>query len=1135
MNKISSFGFLYKMGLFLFALLFLISCQDSATPKKINVALVLLESGQSPAEIDSLTALLLRIPDVHLDKFAIKESSELDDYDILWIHQNDSSANLEELRNPKTLNQIQHFIQQGGNLLLTLKSMDLLYDLGLEEELPSQTIAFAKDDGYGRKLGLHAFMEHPVFNQMHGGSYIFSPKTDTLVPQWGYFDEVKRNGKVIAVDWAYIHLHEQKKLMLEYQLGKGKVIGIGACTHFSIPNFNQYELALFIENTLYYLVDDNQGDIHFWNYDSIKVQEQQVKADPIKFWEAEKWPNEKEELQFEQKATDQFWDLAGERILLMGSENGGIEEIWTHPFMALRDYEIGFRKTDHDSIHWLDKQASQIKITPSAIYREYEIEEEKLFENITADPENPMAAIQYHWTGTDEIQLFIRFTSRLRIMWPYSSRVTGNLNYSWNTNLKAFVIRDKSEEMICLVGANRKPMKTESGQFSKFEIVDHQIKGNKTNDFLVSGIMQFEMKNDQPLDIMIMGSDDGLENTIQKYAQSAESSIKVKERAQKHFADLLDKALLIESPDSIFNLAYRWAVVGSDRFFVHTPKIGKSLVAGYATTAKGWDGNHKVNGRPGYAWYFGRDGEWSGFALNDYGDFDKVKAILQQYMDFQKYNGKIYHELTTSGVVHYDAADATPLFVVLAGDYLKHSGDVEFIKKNWSHIKLAMDYCFSTDLDQDHLINNTLVGHGWVEGGHLFGGQSTLYLASTWAAALEEASQMAKIVNEKALEKSYAEESKLVKYIINEKFWNEKTEHFNHSINADGSFIEDVTIMPAIPLYFQQIDQKYQNSLLTKFSGNHFSSDWGVRITGMDSPHFNPKGYHTGSVWPLYTGWVALAEYKNNSPLAGFTHTVNNLWVYHDWSKGNIEEVIHGLEYKPFGVCAHQCWSETMALQPLIEGMLGFEPNAMEHSLKLAPAFPADWDSVKVRQIRVGQDLISMKMERNDKECVYRFVKSNTNDEISLQFEPTFEMGTEIHSVSVNGKSVLFSLENKNGRVGIQLEAAISDNCEIKFEYERGVDIIPPFYQPKPNEISSGIKIISSEWEKDQLVIHVEGLQGTCKKLKLTTGVYSLANIQGVVMDQKPGYLEIECCFEKDAIHFQKYKYQDIKIEFIQK
>ncbi len=58
-------------------------------------------------------------------------------------------------------------------------------------------------------------------------------------------------------------------------------------------------------------------------------------------------------------------------------------------------------------------------------------------------------------------------------------------------------------------------------------------------------------------------------------------------------------------------------------------------------------------------------------ALAGYGDFAAVRALLEFYGRFQAADGKILHEATTSGVVHYDAADATPLYVVLAGRYLQ--------------------------------------------------------------------------------------------------------------------------------------------------------------------------------------------------------------------------------------------------------------------------------------------------------------------------------------------------------------------------------------------------------------------------------------------------------------------------------
>ena len=81
-----------------------------------------------------------------------------------------------------------------------------------------------------------------------------------------------------------------------------------------------------------------------------------------------------------------------------------------------------------------------------------------------------------------------------------------------------------------------------------------------------------------------------------------------------------------------------------------------------------------------------------------------------------------------------------------------------------------------------------------------------------------------------------------------------------------------------------------------------------------DDPLYNPEGYHNGSVWPLFTGWTALAELRHGLKEEAFKHLTNNLMLYKRFSPGYIPEVLHGEECKPAGVCNHQAWSEALAL-----------------------------------------------------------------------------------------------------------------------------------------------------------------------------------------------------------------------------
>ncbi|MBS1261891.1 MAG: hypothetical protein MAG453_01226 [Calditrichaeota bacterium] len=371
-----------------------------------------------------------------------------------------------------------------------------------------------------------------------------------------------------------------------------------------------------------------------------------------------------------------------------------------------------------------------------------------------------------------------------------------------------------------------------------------------------------------------------------------------------------------------------------------------------------------VNGRPGYAWYFGRDAAWCAFAIDDYGDFATVRRQLEFFRDYQDLNGKIFHELSASGVVHYDAADSTPLYVILAADYLRHSGDLATIRVLWPSLVRAMDFLYSTDTDGDLLIENTDVGHGWVEGGPLSGANTTFYLAGLWARSLEDAAYIAGAIGEEGRARLFVDDAADVFAQLEADFWNEDGRFYAHGRNADGSFNPARTVLPAPVAWLNPLPAERIAPALDAYASDEFSTDWGVRILSADSPDYNPGSYHGGAVWPLFTGWAALAEYKYGRAQAGFRHMMSNLRIKDRWARGYVEEVLHGAEYKPYGVCPHQGWSETGALHPAIDGLLGWEPDALAGRARIAPQLPADWDTLTVNNLRVGGTTLSLNLWR---------------------------------------------------------------------------------------------------------------------------------------------------------------------------
>ena len=297
----------------------------------------------------------------------LKQLKLMQQFDVLWIHLPDTNINLEESFSQKILDNLKDYVVDGGNLLLSHEAFRLINLLEVETEKPKLVYKKGTDSGYGRMLGFHAFRSHPIFEGLNGGSYILKPSADIKVRNYGFFnDNLPASGKVVATDWDYIFVREDKKLILEYELGKGKILAIGGYMNFEYPakenaskgqiyNVNRLHLEKFTANCFNYLSGISKDTSpNYWNYQSQGVTP--FPSEEINFFpmmrparKSHVWEIPEHPMKLTRRfATDNYWDVAGQRLLIMGKEKGGIDEIWAHPFMAFRDYEVGIKFSDKE-------------------------------------------------------------------------------------------------------------------------------------------------------------------------------------------------------------------------------------------------------------------------------------------------------------------------------------------------------------------------------------------------------------------------------------------------------------------------------------------------------------------------------------------------------------------------------------------------------------------------------------------------------------------------------------------------------------------------------------------------------------------------------------------------------------------
>ena len=172
------------------------------------------------------------------------------------------------------------------------------------------------------------------------GAYVLKPLSDTTILQTGYFvDDLPIKGRVVAVDWDYIFLREKSKMILEYFTGNGKVLAIGGYLLYSLPNRNRMHLEQFTQNIIAYL-NSEQADGHdrYWRYGYGRATDTSFFPGPIEPYSYRPFTKDPEVVSLPDTLYEQscgnYWDLAGERMLMMGTDSGGITEIWAHPVLC---------------------------------------------------------------------------------------------------------------------------------------------------------------------------------------------------------------------------------------------------------------------------------------------------------------------------------------------------------------------------------------------------------------------------------------------------------------------------------------------------------------------------------------------------------------------------------------------------------------------------------------------------------------------------------------------------------------------------------------------------------------------------------------------------------------------------------
>jgi glycogen debranching enzyme len=359
---------------------------------------------------------------------------------------------------------------------------------------------------------------------------------------------------------------------------------------------------------------------------------------------------------------------------------------------------------------------------------------------------------------------------------------------------------------------------------------------------------------------------------------------------------------------------------------------------------------------------------WTLYAVNSYGDFQLSREAMDFLLVHQRADGKMMHEYSQTAElvdwVHlpylYAAADSTPLFVMQMADYVRASGDVGYLREHWDNVKRA--YAFTRAHTTNGVYDNSQ-GTGWVEEWLPKMPQQEIYLAALDEQSSDAMGQLAKLMGDQALVSEATQQAKtardyLATYRNPDGFYS-----FSHS--KDGSFDKQRTIFPAVAWWSGSLELPQADAMLDEWASPKFATDWGARSMAVGEETYDPLSYHHGSVWPLYTGWASLAQYRADRPQQGFASLEHNVQLTWLQDPGAVTEVLSGQFYQPLGrSSSHQLWSSAMVLSPAVRGLFGLEADALTGRLRVDPKLPAEWSEASVRNVPFGNTRLNLEMHR---------------------------------------------------------------------------------------------------------------------------------------------------------------------------
>lgn len=783
---------------------------------------------------------------------------------------------------------------------------------------------------------------------------------------------------------------------------------------------------------------------------------------------------------------ERYMEASGRQAAFLGKEDGSFEA-WVYPLKVIHDFRLSFGTAAYASPIPGTNLAASVDIRPEASLVRY------AHASFTVDAtwfvpltENGgVVLLDVH--ASEPLTVVVQFRVDLKPMWP--AALGGQYSY-WDDTLKAYVAGEASRKHAALVGS---PFSLTPPEQPAHNLPDapSQFSITITPDTARRGLVP----------IVIAASTEGLEAAKTTYQRLLTRTQEQYISSFNHYRRLRDELTSIDTPDDRLDLALEWGKVALDKGFVCNPHLGCGLIAGLGPSG--------TSERPGFGWFFGGDTFINAWAMTAYGDFDTVKQSLEFLRKRQRADGKMMHELSQGAhyikwfeefPYGYYHADTTPLYIIAVRDYVRASGDTAFAKDIWPSIRLAYDYCASTDEDLDGLMDNTKAGLAAVETGKLRRRDvlTDVFLGAAWTEAAEATSELAALAGDifSSTANLVAEKARAS---LNRRFLDHENRRLFFAVMKDGTGQAEQTVWPAFGLWRGVFDTNNAavDGMLDELAGAGVGADWGARMLSMDSTLYEPLSYNNGASWPFLTGFAALALYSNGRPDAAWQYLDGLADLTFLESRGYMAELFSGDRLRSIDAAVpHQLFATTGFVSTLLRGLVGIKAAAAEvrgntklpERLVLDPHLPAGWGWLRIRNLKWRGITADVAITRE--ENGYQVAVAPRGGTLPLEMHARFAPGSVLRTGRGPGpantpgwnwnvwQSLRVEVDKPQREVHVSRFDQITAPFTATLGVTPGVEVMPMHKPLTLGDPSSRLRIIDTWILGPRFHMKVEGLRG---------------------------------------------------------